>query len=139
MEKEYQKRFSRASGYAEFIERLQNDILINDVILKDNSINYHVDPDEVVKSSKEIIEENNSFVKQYFKVRNMEKASAREKRKVFEEVQKLDLIKFDAENKYLTTPFYSMREQKIMYLPSFAYKAVMEVMVWQQVIQEKKH
>lgn len=117
------KRFSRASGYAEFIERLQNDILINDVILKDNSINYHVDPDEVVKSSKEIIEENNSFVKQYFKVRNMEKASAREKRKAFEEVQKLDLIKFDAENKYLTTPFYSMREQKIMYLPSFAYKS----------------
>lgn len=97
--------------------------MINDVILKDNSINYHVDPDEVVKSSKEIIEENNSFVKQYFKVRNMEKASAREKRKAFEEVQKLDLIKFDAENKYLTTPFYSMREQKIMYLPSFAYKS----------------
>ena len=118
------KEYARASGYAELIERLQNDILLTDCFYgKKDGINFIVDPDEKVMTAKEIIKENNSFIKHYFKVNKMDNKPEMIKILHYKKVHRTDYMRTGKENQYLTTPFYSLRDKKVVNLPSFAYKS----------------
>lgn len=117
------KEYARASGYAELIERLQNDILLNDCTFgKDDGIDFNVEPDEKIMSAKEIIKENNSFVKHYLKENKMGKMPNAIKIRHFKSVHRIDYMRTGKEDQYLTTPFYSLKEKRIVNLPTFAYK-----------------
>ncbi|SEF49561.1 YcaO-like family protein [Lachnospira multipara] len=117
------KEYARASGYAELIERLQNDILLNDCTFgREDGIDFNVEPDEKIMSAKEIIKENNSFVKLYLKENKMEKMPNAIKIRHFKNVHRIDYMRTGKEDQYLTTPFYSLKEKRIVNLPTFAYK-----------------
>lgn len=117
------REYTRASGYAELIERIQNDILLTDCFVgKEDGIDFVLDPDEVKKTSKEIVEENCSFVEHYFKCVNFDDKNDDEKAEHFRDTHKIDYIRCDNEDVFLTTPFYSLKYNKLSYLPSFAYR-----------------
>lgn len=118
------KIFAEASAYAEFIERLQNNVLINDISKTDDEeIKFIFEPDEKILSSEEIMSENNSFMQQYFKLRGMENATFDEKVQRFNSVQKLDYMMRNEKNQFLTVPFYSMKNNVIANIPVFALRA----------------
>ncbi len=91
---------SQASGYAEFMERLQNGILLNFF-----NKNYSVFPDEKIYSLQDIILDN--FAKiispKLLKLGNMIVNN------------KLD-NKFN--DKFIMAPFYALKEKKTIYLPA---------------------
>lgn len=118
------KDYARASGYAEFIERLQNDILLDDCVLgKKEGIPFILNPDEVVKSAREIVEENNAFIEFYFKNNGLDKKNNHIKAEHFLKVHRMDYIRCKENDVYLTTPFFSLKQNKIVYLPSYAYRS----------------
>lgn len=118
------REYARASGYAELIERIQNDILLTDCIIEEEArIPFALDPDEMIKSGEEIIRENNSFIQNYFKCVGLKDGKFEQKVKHLQDIFKIDYIMRKKNNSYLTTPFYSFKYKKISYIPSFAYRS----------------
>ncbi len=112
--------FARASAYAEFFERYQNDLLGPRVSFGDR-FSFFVAPDEKIKTAIEIVNDDNAFIEQYFKIRSLERNSIDYKAKAFSSVQKVDQLVYGLENKYITLPFYSMRNRNVVYLPKSTY------------------
>lgn len=83
------KNFARASAYAEFFERYQNDILGPRINFK-QKFPFYISPDEKLLSSEEIVSDDNSFINQYFCLRKMDKCSTKKKATAFYDVQKID-------------------------------------------------
>lgn len=72
------KEFARASAYAEFFERYQNDILGPRVSFG-SEFPFYVAPDEKLLSSSEVVAEDNAFIRQYFELRDLQKSEFKEK------------------------------------------------------------
>lgn len=117
------KEFARASAYAELFERYQNGILINPrFIPKNKSLdNVSVACDEKYMSAEEIIEQEDPFMKMYFKRRCLQDASKSDKVKSFKDTNKVDYFISGFENRYVTIPFYDVRGNKVQYLPQWVY------------------
>lgn len=114
------KIFAQASAYAEFFERYQNDILGPRVFFG-NTFPFYIAPDEKILSSIDIVKDNNSFIYQYFKMRKLQDASLKKRAKAFYDVQKVDYHIYGLEDQYVCLPFYSIKEDRIIYLPKCAY------------------
>ncbi|MDY6323563.1 MAG: YcaO-like family protein [Catonella sp.] len=114
------KNFARASAYAEFFERYQNDILGPRINFK-QKFPFYISPDEKLLSSEEIVSDDNSFINQYFCLRKMDKCSTKKKATAFYDVQKIDYHVYQLDDQYICLPFYSVREGKIKYLPKSTY------------------
>lgn len=117
------KEYAMASGYAELLERLQNNILCKP--LKYNYIqedSFFVSPDEKQKSAEEIVQENSSFIKYYFDQRNMKDKLYEEKVIYFKKSEQMDYIETGVRNSYLTVPFYNIKNRTIEYIPNSIYK-----------------
>ena len=69
------------------------------------------------------MEENNSFVKFYFENIGLNKKKKQIKVEHFMNVHKIDYIRSKENNSYLTTPFFSLKENRVVYLPSYAYRS----------------
>ncbi len=120
------KIFARASAYAEFMERLQNGLLTqtNRFGGKENGgkeVHYRT-YDEKILPTRDIIEQGDPYLKEYFRIRGKEGLSVEEKVEEFEKVNRMDYM-FRSENgSYLSVPFYSVRDDKVYYLPAFTYE-----------------
>lgn len=85
------KEFARASAYAEFFERYQNDILGPRVSFG-SKFPFYVAPDEKLLSSSEVVAEDNAFIRQYFELRDLQKANLKKKPKSFIMFKKLIIM-----------------------------------------------
>lgn len=103
------KAYAKASAYAEFFERYQNDILGPRVFFG-SKFPFLMSPDEKILSSAEIVQNANSFTSLYFSQRGLSGVSDEEKAKAFYDVQKVDYHIYGLEDKYITLPFYSIKE-----------------------------
>lgn len=116
------KAFARASAYAEFLERIQNNKLMANStlnnILCDKKNEFFLYPDERLLSFEEIVEENNSFMELFFATSGTgDEQSDAEKIDLLAQYQKLDYNLHRKRCRYLSLPYYSMRDQKTVYLP----------------------
>lgn len=114
------KAYAKASAYAEFFERYQNDILGPRVFFG-SKFPFFMSHDEKILSSAEIVQNANSFTSLYFSQRGLSGVSDEEKAKAFYDVQKVDYHIYGLEDKYITLPFYSIKEKKVVYLPKSTY------------------
>lgn len=114
------KSFARASAYAEFFERYQNDILGPRVSFG-NKFSFFVAPDEKLRTAWEISSDENAFINQYFKMRGLYEKSTEEKANAFYAVQKVDYLVYGLDNQYVTLPFYSIKQNSVVYLPKSTY------------------
>ena len=105
------KAYAKASAYAEFFERYQNDILGPRVFFG-SKFPFLMSPDEKILSSAEIVQNANSFTSLYFSQRGLSGVSDEEKAKAFYDVQKVDYHIYGLEDKYITLPFYSIKEKR---------------------------
>ncbi|HHX36820.1 MAG TPA: YcaO-like family protein [Clostridiaceae bacterium] len=114
------REYALASAYAEFFERYQNDLLGPRVYFKDNSI-FKLSPDEKIQSSSQLAKKSNAFIDMYFSQRGLANATVSQKAKAFYETQKIDLNVYQMDDKYITVPFYSVKQKKTVYLPKSTY------------------
>ena len=114
------KSYALASGYAELFERLQNGLLGAEY-LEDKFFSYVRSYDEKCQTIGEILSQNSVFMKFYFKSLGMEKISDMEKAEFFLKENRMDYYIFNENDKYITIPFYNVREDKIEYLPFYVY------------------
>lgn len=111
------KKYARASAYAEFFERFQNDLLWGDQWC--SSLNSS--PDEVVKSAQELVDENSTFLEYYFKIKGLKNATKIERINNIIEMEKVEEFATDKQNHFTTTPFYNISLKRIEYLPKTIY------------------
>lgn len=114
------KAYALASAYAEFFERYQNDIMGPRVFFG-NKFPFYIAPDEKIMSSLEIVRDKNAFISLYFAERGMSGASETKKAKAFYGVQKVDYNIYGLDDKYITLPFFSVKQNRVVYLPKSTY------------------
>lgn len=105
---------ARASGYAEFIERIQSGIYLTSYqsIHRDQALNFHAyAPDKKYLTIDELIEEGDwmDFLIQTYTLRPLSR------KKLANYCQSLALSE---DGKILTIPFYSLFEDRYVYLPA---------------------
>lgn len=117
------KEYAQASAYAELIERMQNDLLGDlNVTSLETSYSFKLYYDEKFKSSREIISDNNAYMKMYFERRGLSNETVENKVSHFVQLQKLDEMYYGVEDQYLTIPYYSCKEERLVYLPRNVYR-----------------
>ena len=115
------KDYARASAYAEFFERFQNNILGHTI--PNPKLPYIIATDEKFLSAQELLFEPNAYTDFYFIERKMEDASLVERIKRYEDVNRFDK-EVSGKGYYLSLPFYSVRDKKVVYLPYSSYSAM---------------
>lgn len=116
------EKYCLASAYAEFFERYQNDLTPQWKVNKKSKYSFKAAFDEKILDTAELVSDSdNAFVNFYFSQRNLLNASFEERVDAFESVQKTDFWQFDFKGKYVCLPFYSVKHDKIVYLPRGAY------------------
>lgn len=118
------KEYAAASAYGEFFERLQNGILCNAMgsPYKNEKFDFLFDPYEKTLTSKELAEQNDPYMNNYFKDRKLSDASVEERAEAYRSVHKHEYMLYNEEDKYTCVPFYSVRDNKIYYLPMFSVR-----------------
>ncbi len=117
------KDYAMASAYSEFMERYQNLWLArwNNLWKDGNGFRYYVD--EAYLTAEEIVRSDSAFIRMYFRNRGMAEADFEEKVKAFRKIQKMDYNYTEKENEYLSVPFYNLQQNRVEYLPYYAYSA----------------
>ncbi len=101
------KEFALASGYAEFLERYQNGMLVFRTEKPSLEFPFLYSADEKKLSLEEIANQNDSFINQIYE-ENKEECKT-----------KLELLEkiFGNEKQIISLPQYSVRDKKIVYIP----------------------
>lgn len=114
--------FATASAYAEFFERYQNGLLnIYPDFRTDTDFNFKFCPDEKMLTAREIIEQDDPFIKMYFRIRGMVQATIDEKVRNFESTNEASQMNVREEKQYYCLPFYNVRDNKVYYLAQEIY------------------
>lgn len=117
------RAYARASAYAEFMERLQNmrmspvSMIVR--IQERHKAKFVFHPSEKYLTAEELVEDNNAFIQNFFKRRNLQNASAQDKISAMIKVQRYDFRVLKEYNQFLCVPFFSVREDRICYVPYF--------------------
>lgn len=116
------REFAMASGYAEFLERLQNGMMRFRIEKPSKDLPFSNVPDEKNFKVKEYIEKNNSFLNNILKQNGKENNSKCEKEEFLMKIlngQYMD----DNEKTYTYIPYYSVKNKEIQYIPDklFSY------------------
>ncbi|WP_026508253.1 YcaO-like family protein [Butyrivibrio sp. MC2013] len=109
--------YSLASGYAEFFERYQNNMLAQSVPTKEKLENLWGFTDGKSMTAEEILDQNSAFMEMYFNKRGMNKASYSERVEAFRTVNKDEYNITGSHERYLTVPFYNTFKKKVEYIP----------------------
>ena len=115
------RSYARASGYAEFFERYQNNLLAPNILFHNKDFNFYYCPDEKIISHEDIINNENSFTKYIFPKIGLDKLSFLEKTKYLSSLMKGDELFFGLKGSSVCLPFYSYSEKKVVYLPKILY------------------
>ncbi|WDV45522.1 YcaO-like family protein [Clostridiaceae bacterium M8S5] len=108
------KEYALASAYAEFFERYQNKVLLDNNYCNFDKFGYYSVKDEKYMTAKEIISSNNSLINLILSSLSIDNVSDEDKIKKFEELFNLGKLK---NGKYLVYPFYNTTKKRIEYLP----------------------
>lgn len=116
------REFAMASGYAEFLERLQNGMMRFRMEKPSKELPFSNVPDEKNFKVIEYIEKNNSFLNNILKQNGKENSSKSEKTEFLMKIlngQYMD----DNKKTYTYIPYYSVKNKEIQYIPDklFSY------------------
>ena len=117
------REYMRASAYAEFFERMQNGHFNPWGWYEVQPEGFCHCPDEKMASSLEIAKqaEDQSFLRYYFSYRGWIELSAEERAENFEKLHKVEFHFGRGKDIYETRPFYSVRNNRVEYLPYYLY------------------
>ncbi|SHH74040.1 YcaO-like family protein [Clostridium grantii] len=118
------KGYARASAYAEFLERFQNNLLSIYPRTRLSEDNIYYSYDEKLMEVKDVIEDNNELIKKLFKDRNIENANFDEKSDLLLRLHKAEYMLTKRQNIFITVPFYSKRKKGVNYLPYNIYASM---------------
>lgn len=116
------KEFAMASGYAEFFERLQNNMLRFRTEKPTEELPFSNSPDEKHLTVEELMKNNNSFIENIIKANNYESKTKEEKieyiKQIFNENSKIT-----HKEDFISLPYYSVKNKDIEYIPDrlFSY------------------
>lgn len=112
---------AKASAYAEFMERLQNDIMTVFARYPKHKKGFYSFPDERFFTAREVAGMDNAFMEYFFSSRNMQEKTLEEKAEYIRKYRKMDYFMNGGLDSYEARPFYSVRNRKIEYLPYYLY------------------
>lgn len=115
------RTYARASAYAEFMERLQNDILTVFARYPKQKEGFYQFPDEKFFTSFELAGMENAFLEYFFRCRGMEESTREEKAAYLGKYHKLDFFVNGEIDAYQCRPFYSIKKKQVEYLPYYLY------------------
>lgn len=108
-------QYARASAYAEFLERLQNELLWGDQWSK----GLRSLADKEVKTAKELVVDNSSFIDYYFKVKGI--VNNADKIANILTFEKFEEFMTNKRDHFTSVPFYNFTKNKVEYLPRSIY------------------
>ena len=115
------REFARASAYAEFIERLQNNKMAANAtfnnVLHEKENDHYIFTDESFLSAEELIREENAFLRFFFQTRTDDERQC-DKSELLRRYQKLD-YNVHRTRDFLCVPYFSVCEKKDVYIPYF--------------------
>lgn len=109
------KDFARASGYAEFLERLQNGMFRFRIEKPTKELPFSYSPDEQILSIDELLEDNSLF-QEILKSNQKQNKSKEEKIEFLQTIlnEKSTLVE---KEDYQSIPYYSVKHKKLVYIP----------------------
>ncbi len=116
------RNFAKASAYAEFMERLQNNKLaanstFSNVLYEKNG-DFYLFKDEKFLTPEEMTADKNSFTEFFFTTRSdAEKEKFSDETELLRRYHKLDYNIHRKEDEFLCLPYYSVRDNKDVYIP----------------------
>lgn len=117
------REFAQASAYAEFIERLQNNKLQGNAtlttVLRNNKQGPFLYKNEKILDSATLAEESNAFIKMFARKRDIDPSNKGEVANLLLSVQKMDYNILNEKDRFLCNPYYSVKEDKMVYIPYF--------------------
>ena len=116
------REFAMASGYAEFLERLQNGLFRFRMEKPTEELPFINVPDEKYFSIDEYIGKDNSYLQNILKQNSKENKTDKEKKEYLKEVLNGEYMEQN-NKKYTYIPYYSVRNKEIQYIPDklFSY------------------
>lgn len=114
------REFACASAYGEFFERFQNKALGSFYFLEEEE--FYITKDEKIQTAKELVENETSFMKYYFKELFMDEASTEDKIKHLNSVEIRDKMEYGLNEAYITLPFFNVNKKKVEYLSPSIYR-----------------
>lgn len=113
--------YARASAYAEFMERLENGILISPShLIPKNS--FYISYDEQNLTAEQLINNNLAMLNYIFHVNDLENLLPHEQASFLIKHCTIDKILYGLNNSFLCIPFYNYKKNEIDYLPYHIYK-----------------
>lgn len=117
------KDYARASAYAEFIERLQNNKLQGNstltTILRSTKKGPYLYVNEKILTSQELAKECSSFVKMFAINHNINPNNVNKVSELLRTVQKMDYNILGQKDKFICLPYHSTKQDEIVYIPYF--------------------
>lgn len=116
------EEYCNASAYAEFMERLQNNIIFggNEIRLAIEEKHFFIESDERLATTENIIDENCSAIREYFKMLGKEHASREEKIAFYNDLLEIETKMVHKENQHVTIPFYNYKSGELEYVPALS-------------------
>lgn len=110
------REFARASGYAEFFERLQNGMLRFRIEKPTKELPFSNAPDEKHIKVEELMKNNNSLLENIIKANGYENKTKEEKIEYIKHIfnEKSNLVE---KEDYTSLPYYSIKNKDIEYIP----------------------
>ena len=105
--------YCRASAYAEFFERFQNNYLNPYPRNNEDEYEFKQFPDEVYLTSEELVNQDDPFLNHFFEEQGIGNASFEEKVELFASINVPD-----KDDRYLCLPFYNVFRRKVQFLPA---------------------
>jgi len=120
------KEYARASAYAEFLERLQNNLLSwNTIDAKKCGCNFRFAPDEKIVSLEELLAAPMDPFRAFYEDKfELTAKTEEEKKNAIYRLHRIDFIRYGLEREFITLPFKSLRTEEIKYLPLSIYRKV---------------
>ena len=116
------REYAAASAYAEFMERLQNQVLcrisINSSLVFMNRSKYFMFSDERYFSVEEMMRMDNSFFMSLYAQRGLENATSEQKKTLLKSYKGVNkYYHHNDDDIYSCVPYYSIVKQRVDYLP----------------------
>ncbi len=117
------KEFAMASGYAEFMERLQNGVFRFRIEKPTEELPFSNSPDEKKLTVEELMKENNSVLEHILQVNGYENKTKDEKIKYVKEMLNENTGLVEKINR-LSVPYYSVKYNNLQYMPDILFNYV---------------
>lgn len=118
------REYARASAYAEFMERLQNNLLSIYPRTRQSENDVYYSHDEKIMNIQSVIADNNTFIGKLFHDRNMDDATMEEKENLIMRLHKAEYMLTKNKEDFIGVPFYSLKDKKQYYLPYNLYASM---------------